>query len=68
MAKAEASVEELVAMIASEGPRPRKMGIIDHVFPRSWANLPGSNLKYVRLFPVSAEINLSAGAGRVKTH
>jgi hypothetical protein len=37
---------------------------IDHVFPRSWANLPGSNLKYVRLFPVWAEINRSAGAGR----
>jgi hypothetical protein len=25
---------------------------IDHVFPKSWANLPGSNVKYVRLFPV----------------
>jgi hypothetical protein len=39
---------------------------IDHVFPKSWANLPGSNLKYVRLFPVWAEINRSAGAGREK--
>ena len=39
---------------------------IDHVFPRSWANLPSSNLKYVRLFPVWAEINRSAGAGREK--
>lgn len=39
---------------------------IDHVFPRSWASLPGSNLKYVRLFPVWAEINRSAGAGREK--
>lgn len=39
---------------------------IDHVFPRSWANAPGSNLKYVRLFPVWAEINRSAGAGREK--
>jgi hypothetical protein len=39
---------------------------IDHVFPKSWANLPGSNLQYVRLFPVWAEINRSAGAGREK--
>jgi len=39
---------------------------IDHVFPRSWANSPGSNLKYVRLFPVWAEINRSAGGGREK--
>jgi hypothetical protein len=39
---------------------------IDHVFPKSWANLRGSNLKYVRLFPVWAEINRSAGAGREK--
>lgn len=39
---------------------------IDHVFPQSWANLPDSNLKYVRLFPVWAEINRSAGAGREK--
>jgi hypothetical protein len=39
---------------------------IDHVFPKSWANSPGSNLKYVRLFPVWAEINRSAGAGREK--
>jgi hypothetical protein len=39
---------------------------IDHVFPQSWANLPGSNLEYARLFPVWAEINRSAGAGREK--
>jgi hypothetical protein len=39
---------------------------IDHVFPKSWANLPGSTLKYVRLFPVWGEINRSAGAGREK--
>jgi hypothetical protein len=39
---------------------------IDHVFPKSWASLPGSNLSYVRLFPVWAEINRSAGAGREK--
>ncbi|VIO66236.1 hypothetical protein CI1B_13550 [Bradyrhizobium ivorense] len=39
---------------------------IDHVFPQSWANLPGSNVSYVRLFPVWAEINRSAGAGREK--
>jgi hypothetical protein len=39
---------------------------IDHVFPKSWANSPGSNLRYVRLFPVWAEINRSAGAGREK--
>ena len=30
---------------------------IDHVFPKSWANLPGSNISYVRLFPVWAEVN-----------
>jgi hypothetical protein len=40
---------------------------IDHVFPKSWANLPGSNLKYVRLFPVWAEVNQSAGGGREKS-
>lgn len=39
---------------------------IDHVFPRSWANLPTSKLEYVRLFPVWAEVNRSAGAGREK--
>ena len=39
---------------------------IDHVLPKSWANLPGSNLKYVRLFPVWAEVNRSAGGGREK--
>ena len=39
---------------------------IDHVFPKNWANLPGSNVKYVRLFQVWAEINRSAGAGREK--
>ncbi|WP_426425266.1 hypothetical protein [Bradyrhizobium genosp. A] len=39
---------------------------IDHVFPRSWANLSGSNVNYVRLFPVWAEINRQAGGGREK--
>ena len=39
---------------------------IDHVFPKSWANSPGSNINYVRLFPVWAEVNRSAGAGREK--
>lgn len=39
---------------------------IDHVFPRSWANLPGSRLEYVRLFPVWAEVNRAAGASREK--
>jgi len=39
---------------------------IDHVFPKSWATSRGSKLKYVRLFPVWAEINRSAGAGREK--
>jgi len=39
---------------------------IDHVVPKSWATSPGSNLKYVRLFPAWAEINRSAGAGREK--
>jgi hypothetical protein len=40
---------------------------IDHVFPKSWATSPGNGLKYVRLFPVWAEINRSAGAGREKS-
>jgi hypothetical protein len=39
---------------------------IDHVFPRSWAMMPGNKLAYVRLFPVWAEINRSAGGGREK--
>jgi len=39
---------------------------IDHVFPKSWANSRGIDLKYVRLFPVWAEINRSAGASREK--
>ena len=37
---------------------------IDHVFPKSWAN--AAQLKYVRLFPVWAEVNRSAGGGREK--
>lgn len=37
---------------------------IDHVFPKSWASSAG--LAYVRLFPVWAEINRSAGGGREK--
>jgi hypothetical protein len=40
---------------------------IDHVFPKSWATLPGNKVKYVRLFPVWAEINRSAGGGREKS-
>ncbi len=39
---------------------------IDHVFPKSWANRPGSKIEFVRLFPVWAEINRSAGAGLEK--
>jgi hypothetical protein len=39
---------------------------IDHVFPRSWAMLPSTNFAYVRLFPVWAEVNRQAGAGREK--
>jgi hypothetical protein len=39
---------------------------IDHVFPKSWAALPANNFEYVRLFPVWAEVNRSAGAGREK--
>ena len=39
---------------------------IDHVFPKSWANMPGSGVAYVRIFPVWAEVNRSAGAGREK--
>jgi hypothetical protein len=39
---------------------------IDHVFPKSWAKLPDSRVTYVRLFPVWAEVNRSAGAGREK--
>lgn len=40
---------------------------IDHVFPKSWANRPGSSLNFVRLFPVWGEVNRSAGAGREKS-
>jgi len=36
---------------------------IDHVFPKSWANLRCVNLKYVRLFPVWQEVNRGAGGG-----
>ena len=39
---------------------------IDHVFPKSWANSPELELAYVRLFPVWAEVNRSAGGGREK--
>jgi hypothetical protein len=39
---------------------------IDHVFPKSWARTPGNNFRYVRLFPVWAEVNRSAGASREK--
>lgn len=39
---------------------------VDHVFPKSWANSPGSKISYVRLFPVWAKVNRSAGAGREK--
>ena len=39
---------------------------IDHVFPKSWASLPNSKISYVRLFPVWAEVNRSAGGGREK--
>jgi len=38
---------------------------IDHVF-QELGRTRRSNLKYVRLFPVWAEINRSAGAGREK--
>lgn len=37
---------------------------IDHVFPKSWTNLPGYEVGYVRLFPVWREVNRSAGGGR----
>ena len=37
---------------------------IDHVYPKSWAL--AQNLAYVRLFPVWAEVNRSAGGGREK--
>lgn len=39
---------------------------VDHVYPKSWAQLPGMETVYVRLFPVCAEVNRSAGAGREK--
>ena len=40
---------------------------IDHVYPKSWSLVPGMKMAYVRLFPVWAEVNRSAGAGREKT-
>jgi hypothetical protein len=39
---------------------------VDHVYPKSWAKLPGMEMAYLRLFPVWAEVNRSAGAGREK--
>jgi hypothetical protein len=40
---------------------------VDHVFPKSWAKHGELEIAYVRLFPVWAEVNRSAGAGREKT-
>jgi hypothetical protein len=40
-----------------KGPKPD----VDHLYPRSWARLPGSEVSWVRLFPVWAEVNRSAG-------
>lgn len=37
---------------------------IDHVFPRSWAQLPEFHVSYVRIYPVWREVNRSAGGGR----
>ncbi len=34
---------------------------LDHLYPRSWARLPGSELAWIRLFPVWGEVNRSAG-------
>lgn len=41
---------------------------VDHVYPKSWAKVPGMEMAYVRLFPVYLEVNRSAGAGREKAH
>ena len=38
---------------------------IDHVYPKSWAVVDGMQMGWVRLFPVLAEVNRSAG-GREK--
>ena len=35
---------------------------LDHLFPKSWAAAKGSVMSHVRLFPVWAEVNRSAGA------
>lgn len=40
---------------------------VDHLFPRSWVKIAPAPITYVRLFPVWAEVNRSAGAGREKS-
>ena len=40
---------------------------VDHLFPKSWAKHSPMEIAYVRLFPVWAEVNRSAGAGRERT-
>jgi hypothetical protein len=40
---------------------------VDHVYPKSWARVKGMAMAYIRLFPVWAEVNRGAGAGREKS-
>jgi hypothetical protein len=35
---------------------------IDHVYPKSWAVVPGMQMEWVRIFPVWSEVNRSAGS------
>ena len=34
---------------------------VDHVYPRSWAEVAGMKVSWIRLFPVLAEVNTGAG-------
>ena len=40
---------------------------VDHGYPKSWAKRHRPELAYVRLLPVWAEVNRSAGASREKS-
>lgn len=39
---------------------------MDHLYPKSWAQVPNKKVSHIRLFPVWSEVNRSAGAGREK--
>ncbi len=39
---------------------------VDHLYPRSWARIPGMELEWLRLYPVWAEVNREAGRSHEK--